>query len=136
MLLSSKGRYAITAMMDLALRQETSRVTLADLSRNQGISLSYMEQIFARLRGHGLVEGTRGPSGGYRLSKAPEQITIAEIVNAVDRGQEARKSTQPADMLWKELKGRMEGFLDRITLAELLDRFDPQDVMKWDESVA
>ena len=84
MKLSTKGRYAVTAMMDLALHDNDGPVTLSDISSCQGISLSYLEQLFSLLRQSGLVQGVRGPGGGYRLSKPPTQINIAEIIDAVD----------------------------------------------------
>ncbi|MCB1666688.1 MAG: Rrf2 family transcriptional regulator, partial [Pseudomonadales bacterium] len=91
MRLSTKGRYAVTAMMDLAIHGEESSVTLADISECQGISLSYLEQLFARLRREGLVEGVRGPGGGYRLAKAAATITVADIINAVGEGVDATR---------------------------------------------
>ena len=75
MRLSTKGRYAVTAMMDIALHQRVGPVTLADISQCQGISLSYLEQLFAKLRKGGLVEGVRGPGGGYRLARPADQIS-------------------------------------------------------------
>ena len=83
MKLSTKGRYAVTAMMDLAIHEKFGPVTLADISVCQGISLSYLEQIFARLRRDGLINGTRGPRGGYRLARSADQITVADIITAV-----------------------------------------------------
>ncbi len=84
MRLSTKGRYAVTAMLDLALHEGKGPVTLADISANQGISLSYLEQLFAALRAKHLVRGVRGPGGGYYLSKASAEITVADIICAVD----------------------------------------------------
>ena len=86
MRLSTKGRYAVTAMLDLAIHYEEGPVSLADISETQGISLSYLEQLFARLRKNGLVEGLRGPGGGYRLSRSPDEISIARIINAIGEG--------------------------------------------------
>ena len=83
MKLSTKGRHAITAMMELALRHSNGPVTLADISVEQSISVSYLEQLFARLRNHGLVTGMRGPGGGYCLRRPATEITIAEILSAV-----------------------------------------------------
>ena len=84
MRLSTKGRYAVTAMMDIALHQRVGPVTLADISQCQGISLSYLEQLFAALRGKKLVRGVRGPGGGYYLGKPSDEISIADIICAVD----------------------------------------------------
>ena len=84
MRLSTKGRYAVTAMLDLALNSGKGPVTLSDISLNQGISLSYLEQLFAALRGKQLVRGVRGPGGGYYLGKPAQEISIADIICAVD----------------------------------------------------
>ena len=84
MRLSTKGRYAVTAMLDLALNGTDGPVTLADISENQGISLSYLEQLFAALRSKGLVRGVRGPGGGYYLGRESDEISIADIICAVD----------------------------------------------------
>jgi len=84
MRLSTKGRYAVTAMLDLALNGTDGPVTLADISENQGISLSYLEQLFAALRNRGLVRGVRGPGGGYYLGRESDEISIADIICAVD----------------------------------------------------
>ena len=92
MRLSTKGRYAVTAMMDIALHEEMGPVTLADISQCQGISLSYLEQLFARLRKGGLVEGVRGPGGGYRLARPANQISVADIIQSVDEKLEVAKA--------------------------------------------
>ncbi|MCK4708936.1 MAG: Rrf2 family transcriptional regulator, partial [Gammaproteobacteria bacterium] len=84
MRLSTKGRYGVTAMMDLAIHDNAGPVTLADISQCQGISLSYLEQLFSKLRKHGLVDGVRGPGGGYKLARPADSITVAEIIMAVD----------------------------------------------------
>ena len=84
MRLTTKGRYAVTAMLDLALHYEDGPITLADISQRQGISLSYLEQLFAKLRRKGLVDSTRGPGGGYRLSRIPAEIPVADVIIAVD----------------------------------------------------
>lgn len=129
MKLSKKGRYAVTAMMDLAFQSAKGPVTLTSISVGQEISMSYMEQLFARLRKAGLVKGTRGPGGGYRLSRAPGQITIAEILKAVDDSIEAINSSKSeavdlndlSHVLWNQLSSRIFSFLDNITLADLLE---------------
>ncbi len=129
MKLSTKGRYAVTAMLDLALNaNQGRRVTLADISEFQGISLSYLEQLFARLRSAKLVQGTRGPGGGYRLARPAAEITIAEIITSVDDN--ARKVKKVAtdhqhsktQELWNELSQDIYGYLGKITLGSLIDR--------------
>ena len=86
MRLSTRGRFAITAMIDLALRQTATPVPLADLAQRHRISMSYLEQMFARLRQHGLVESTRGPGGGYTLAHAADSISVADIIGAIEDG--------------------------------------------------
>lgn len=127
MKLSTKGRYAVTAMMDLALREADGPVALADVSERQGISLSYLEQLFASLRRRGLVTGLRGPGGGYRLARPAAEITIAEVVMAVDESADSARPGQGATHclthdLWSDLSEQIHGFLDGITLAELARR--------------
>ncbi len=124
MKLSTKGRHAITAMMELALRHEQGPVTLADISVEQSISVSYLEQLFARLRNHGLVTGMRGPGGGYCLRKPAEEITIAEILTAVDDAMPARRERIPGEewpqsiIMWNRLSERIYDYLDHLTLAD------------------
>lgn len=125
MKLSTKGRHAVTAIMDLALRQPHGPVTLAAIAESQGISVSYLEQLFARLRRDGLVTGARGPGGGYRLALPMERISVAAVVMAVDDpGGVAAVGDQRCltHELWQDLSGRIEAFLDGITLAELAQR--------------
>ncbi len=128
MKLSTKGRYAITAMLDLALNaNEGNRVTLADISEFQGISLSYLEQLFARLRQTKLVRGTRGPGGGYRLARPASEITIAEIISAVDEKTGKEKTMkiddrhQRTQQLWELLSNHITVYLSNITLGDLVD---------------
>jgi Rrf2 family iron-sulfur cluster assembly transcriptional regulator len=132
MRLTTKGRYAVTAMLDLAIHhQEQGSITLANISQRQYISLSYLEQLFARLRKGGLVSSTRGPGGGYRLSRPAEQISIAEIIMAVDenmdttrcQGRQNCKETGEclSHQLWADLSERIKVFLAGITLAQVLD---------------
>ena len=132
MKLSTKGRYAVTAMMDLAIHDPDGPVTLADISSCQGISLSYLEQLFSKLRISGLVEGVRGPGGGYRLGKPASQISIAQIILAVDEdidatrckgGEDCRGGTKClTHELWAELSERLFTFLDDLTLANFINR--------------
>ena len=132
MRLSTKGRYAVTAMLDLALHGDQGPVTLADISVNQGISLSYLEQLFAALRGKQLVRGVRGPGGGYFLAKPSDDITIADIICAVDEwveftrcgGNENCQDGQRCmtHTLWNELSEEIFDFLSGISLADLVER--------------
>ncbi|HEY9052266.1 MAG TPA: Fe-S cluster assembly transcription factor [Gammaproteobacteria bacterium] len=132
MRLSTKGRYGVTAMMDLAIHDNAGPVTLADISQCQGISLSYLEQLFAKLRKHGLVEGVRGPGGGYRLSRPSDQISIADIISAVDEKVDVTRCNQEGNCqggeqcltheLWVELSNRLYEFLGGITLAQFANR--------------
>jgi Rrf2 family transcriptional regulator, iron-sulfur cluster assembly transcription factor len=135
MKLSTKGRYAVTAMMDLAIHDKSGPVTLADISVCQGISLSYLEQLFAKLRKSGLVEGVRGPGGGYRLARPADQITVASIVAAVDEtvGQGHQECEDDDErcmthQLWDELSDRLYAFLDGITLDQFTNRPDVREV--------
>ncbi len=132
MRLTTKGRFAVTAMIDLGLRQSSGPVTLAAISQRQQISLSYLEQLFGKLRRHELVESTRGPGGGYTLSRNPAEITVAEIITSVDEpidathcggkenclGEGERCMTHD---LWASLNTRMVEFLDSVTLQKLVD---------------
>ena len=132
MRLSTKGRYGVTAMMDLAIHDNAGPVTLADISQCQGISLSYLEQLFSKLRKGGLVEGVRGPGGGYRLSRPAKEISIAEIIAAVDEKVDITNCEQKGDCqdgnkcltheLWLELSHRLYDFLEGISLAQFVDR--------------
>lgn len=128
MLISGKGRYAITAMMNLAIHSNKGPLSLADISQTQGISLSYLEQIFARLRKKGLVHGTRGRRGGYRLGRAANAISMADIIRAVeDPGDELEASQEmevvvnpnsPTQPYWDSLHTQLFDFLENIDLAQ------------------
>ncbi len=132
MKLTTKGRYAVTAMLDLAINRDRGPVTLADISQRQGISLSYLEQLFSRLRKRGLVDSTRGPGGGYRLSRAAEAIGVADVIAAVDetvdatrcKGQQNCSDSRACltHQLWTDLSNQIRDFLDGITLAQVLDK--------------
>lgn len=132
MKLSTKGRYAVTAMMDIALHDHVGPVTLADISQCQGISLSYLEQLFAKLRKGRLVEGVRGPGGGYRLARPANQISVAQIIDAVDEKLDMTRCGGEADcdqgerclthQLWMELSEQLYAFLDSITLDQFVNR--------------
>jgi len=146
MKLSTKGRYAVTAMMDLAIHDYEGPVTLADISNCQGISLSYLEQLFAKLRKHGLVEGVRGPGGGYRLGKPASQISIAEIIMAVDESIDATRCKGNEDchggdkclthQLWADLSKRLYSFLDDLTLASFINRPEIRAVARRQDTLA
>ncbi|GLX79725.1 Fe-S cluster assembly transcriptional regulator IscR [Thalassotalea insulae] len=132
MKLTSKGRYAVTAMLDVAIHAATGPVSLADISERQGISLSYLEQLFSRLRKHGLVTSIRGPGGGYRLGRCSAQIAVADVIGAVDESVNATKcggtgNCQSGNQclthsLWADLSQRIEEFLQGITLSELVEQ--------------
>ena len=132
MRLTTKGRYAVTAMLDLALHQGKRPVTLQDIAMNQEISLSYLEQLFARLRQSGLVRGTRGPGGGYRLAQDASEVSIAGIITAVDEKADLTRCGGTSDCqqgeecltheLWAELSEKIYQFLDDISLADLIQR--------------
>jgi Rrf2 family iron-sulfur cluster assembly transcriptional regulator len=132
MKLSTKGRYAVTAMMDIAIHDKFGPVTLAEISQCQGISLSYLEQLFAKLRKRGLVEGVRGPGGGYRLAKVAGDITVADIISAVDERMDATRCAGRQDCyegrrcltheLWTDLSRQIFSFLSQITLAQFVER--------------
>lgn len=132
MKLTSKGRYAVTAILDIALNSNNGPVTLSDISDRQHISLSYLEQLFAKLRRHGLVKSVRGPGGGYRLGHQPENISIAMVITAVNENINVTKclgqenchngSECLTHSLWDELSRRIEDFLNDITLAELVNQ--------------
>ncbi len=137
MRISTKGRYAVTAMMDLAIHEKYGPVTLADISNGQDISLSYLEQIFAKLRAYGLIEGMRGPRGGYRLSRPADQITVADIIKAVDEKIDTTRCGGTGDCLedqrclthelWEALSQQIHDFLDGITLAQFTERPSVQE---------
>jgi Rrf2 family iron-sulfur cluster assembly transcriptional regulator len=132
MRLTSKGRYAVTAMLDLALHVKDGPVTLAGISERQGISLSYLEQLFTRLRKRGLVSSTRGPGGGYSLSRDAHEIAVAAVVTAVDESVDATRCGGSGDCqngrrcltheLWSELSDQIYGFLSEISLGDLVDQ--------------
>ena len=132
MRLTTKGRFAVTAMIDLALRQNSGPVTLAAISQRQQISLSYLEQLFGKLRRNELVESTRGPGGGYTLARKAADITVTDIITSVDEpidatqcggkenclGESGRCMTHD---LWAALNQRMVEFLDSVSLQKLVD---------------
>lgn len=132
MRLTTKGRFAVTAMIDLALRQNNGPVTLAAISQRQQISLSYLEQLFGKLRRHELVESTRGPGGGYTLARDPANMTVADIILSVDEPIDATQCGGLSNChgdnnpcmthdLWSSLNAHMVKFLESVTLQSLVE---------------
>jgi len=140
MRLTTKGRYAVTAMLDLAIHSEKKPVTLTDIATRQTISLSYLEQLFSRLRKAGMVVGVRGPGGGYKLSREALDINIAEIIAAVDEPLDSTKCGGEGNCqdglpclthdLWMGLSEQIRSYLKGISLGELLEREPISDVAK------
>lgn len=134
MRLTTKGRYAVTAMLDLALHDRQGPVSLADIARRQSISLPYLEQLFARMRRRALVGSVRGPGGGYALRRPADEVFVAEIIEAVDESVDATKCGGVGDCqggetclthyLWEDLSRQIHRFLDDISLADLAGRAD------------
>ena len=132
MKLTTRGRYAVTAMLDLAINGGKRPVSLADISGRQEISLSYLEQLFAKLRREQLVTSARGPGGGYRLARSGEEIFVAEIIDAVDesvdvtncqgKGNCHQGETCLTHHLWEDLSGQIHDFLSQISLCDLMER--------------
>ena len=138
MRLTTKGRYAVTAMLDLALHGLERPVSLADISGRQDISLSYLEQLFAKLRRNGLVSSVRGPGGGYRLSRGGHEIFVAQIIDAVNETVDAtgcgrtgncqQGETCLTHHLWCDLSDQIHGFLSEISLSNLVERREVQHI--------
>ena len=130
MRLTTKGRYAVTAMLDLAHHSNIKPVTLTDIATRQTISLSYLEQLFSRLRRSGMVAGVRGPGGGYKLSKPADEITISEVILAVDEQVDLTNCESKANChnnepclthdLWMGLSEVVRNYLDGVTLGDIL----------------
>lgn len=125
MRLSTKGRFAVTAMIDVALREKLGPVPLSDISARQQISLSYLEQMFSRLRQQGLVHSTRGPGGGYTLGHRTDAITVADIIGAVEDQAPKQEVEQGAtkDMaqdLWDSMNAKVAEFMQSVTLRSLV----------------
>lgn len=146
MRLTTKGRYAVTAMLDLALHHEKGPITLADISARQGISLSYLEQLFAQLRKSGLVSSIRGPGGGYSLSRAPGAIVVAEVIGAVNETVDATKCGGASTcqgghkclthQLWCDLSDQIYNFLAGISLADVVARQEVREIAHRQEQLA
>lgn len=146
MKLTTKGRYAVTAMLDLALHESKGPISLADISKRQEISLSYLEQLFAKLRRAKLVGSVRGPGGGYHLGKVAGAISIAQVVDAVNESIdvtrcEGKGNCQKGDVclthhLWFDLSDQIHSFLNNISLGDLVARKDIQLVsLKQDQEL-
>jgi Rrf2 family transcriptional regulator, iron-sulfur cluster assembly transcription factor len=137
MRLTTKGRFAVTAMMDLALRDGTGPVTLAEISGRQKISLSYLEQLFGKLRRHHLVESVRGPGGGYCLARDMSKVSVADIILAVDEPIDATQCGGKENCrddekclthdVWATLNERIFDYLESVTLRQLVDKHRAQE---------
>jgi len=140
MRLTTKGRYAVTAMLDLALHGQDGPVSLADISERQAISLSYLEQLFAKLRRSSLVSSVRGPGGGYKLARNLKDIHVAQVIDAVNESVDATRCGGQGDChsgdiclthhLWCDLSLQIHEFLSGISLLDLVVRNDVQEVAK------
>ena len=132
MRMSTKGRFAVNALIDLALRESAGPVALASISQRQQISLSYLEQMFSRLRRDGMVESTRGPGGGYTLGRSAEQVSVADVVRAVDEpmddGGDEDRSLGMSKALWERLNAVMLEHMSTISLASLVQEQIEQGV--------
>ena len=134
MRLTAKGRYAVTAMLDLALHDNQGPISLADISQRQTISLSYLEQLFAKLRKGSLVTSVRGPGGGYELERSAGSIFVAEIIDAVDESLDSTKCGGTGDCqagetclthhLWEDLSTKIHSFLEGISRADIGEKHE------------
>lgn len=145
MRLTTKGRYAVTAMVDLALNAERGRVSLAEIAARHGISQSYLEQLFAALRRKGLVDGTRGPGGGYQLGRPRTEISVADVIDAVDESVDATRCGGLRNCndnqgclthdLWEELSDKIRRFLSGVSLDAVvrkhLEEGNTQVIRHW-----
>ena len=136
MRLTTKGRYAVTAMLDLAINSADRPVNLNDISERQAISLSYLEQLFSKLRRESLVRSIRGPGGGYQLNASKDEISVADIINAVNESMDVSRCEGRANChdgqqclthnLWIDLSARINSFLDEISIGELIRQNEEQ----------
>ena len=146
MRLTTRGRYAVTAMLDLALHYQSGPVSLSQIAERQGISRFYLEQLFSRLRKRGLVGATRGPGGGYRLLKSIEQISVADVIDAVDETVDATRCGGQRNCqgekrclthdLWADLSTQIRDFLGNISLTELVGQSGVQVIRQWQDERA
>jgi Rrf2 family iron-sulfur cluster assembly transcriptional regulator len=142
--LTTKGRYAVTAMLDLAIHAKEGPVSLSDISGRQGISLSYLEQLFAKLRRNELVSSVRGPGGGYRLSRTGADINVAQVVDAVSESIDITRCEGKGDCqkgesclthhLWCDLSDQIHSFLENINLQSLVDRQEIREISDRQDS--
>jgi len=140
MRLSTKSRYAVTSLLDLVMHSDHAPVSLADISIRQGISLSYLEQLFAKMRRNKLVVSTRGPGGGYSLGGSPDQVCIADVISAVDEEMQVADkdvvngspSYEPCltEQLWQELSTEIENYLTTISLADMMRNGEVQELSR------
>ncbi len=138
MRLTTKGRYAVTAMLDIALHRQRGPISVVDIAQRQGISAAYLEQLLAKLKKAGLLLSVRGPGGGYQVEGPLESISVSSIITAVGDGVDATRCHGSGDCqdghqclthdLWAELSGEIDGFLTRISLADLVGRQDVRNV--------
>ena len=145
MRLTTKGRYAVTAMLDLALHAKSGPVSLSDISKRQEISLSYLEQLFAKLRQNDLVKSVRGPGGGYRLNREGDQVFVAQIIDAVNESVDATNCGGKGDCqhgevclthyLWCDLSKQIHNFLSGISLASLVEREEVREVARRQDDI-
>lgn len=144
MRLTTKGRYAVTAMLDLAIHHGSGPITLADIAQRQGISLSYLEQLFSRLRKRSLVSSVRGPGGGYTLGREADSIFVAQVIAAVDENVDTTRCGGAHNCqdnqqclthdLWQDLSTRIFDYLNQISLHDLMSRRGVQEVAERQES--
>lgn len=145
MKLTTKGRYAVTAMLDLALHHEKGPITLADIAERQGISLSYLEQLFSRMRKKGLVYSVRGPGGGYSPARPTGEISIAEIITAVDESVDTTRCNGAHNCqnnevclthnLWEDLSNRIYDYLKEVSLQSLMATQGVQKISQRQDGV-
>jgi len=146
MRLTTKGRYAVTAMLDVALHGAGGPVTLADIAARQGISQSYLEQLFGKLKRARLVQSLRGPGGGYALTRPPSDISVTEIISCVGEGIDATRCGGIADCqdglvcithdLWMDLSRRIDGFLSEISLGSLVERGEVKAISRRQDALS
>lgn len=140
MRLTTKGRYAVTAMLDLAIHHGNGPITLAEIAQRQGISLSYLEQLFSRLRKRELVSSVRGPGGGYSLARDASNVFVADVIAAVDENVDATRCGGAHNChgnkqclthdLWQDLSNRIFSYLSQISLQDLMNRRGVQEVVQ------
>lgn len=147
MRLTTRGRYAVTALLDLALQNShgNQAVSLSDIAKRQDISISYLEQLFSKLRKNGLVVSTRGASGGYHLAKALQDISVMQIISAVDESVDAMACEGKGDCqggamclthdLWSSLSNHIENYLSNVTLAELITMKNVQSIAERQQAL-